>query len=101
MHLDIALRDLKEGGRLGPLTPPVKIEDQTFENAHIVVDNHRFRRCRFLKSTLWYAGGPCQFDDCEIDSETNVLLVGAAARGLELLERLRKTSDDESTPESS
>lgn len=101
MDLDLALRDLHEGVKGGPEAPAVKIEGQIFGKQDVVVDNHSFRRCTFLKSTLWFAGGPCQFTNCQIDSETTIHLTGAAARGLALWDRLRKSREGDAdwTPE--
>ena len=102
MHLDIALRDFVERGATPrPITPAIQAEDQVFENASIPIDNHCFRRCTFLKSTLWFAGGPCEFEDCQIDSETTVQLTGAAGRGHALWDRLRRPreGDRDWTPE--
>ena len=57
-------------------------DGQTFEVQRIQIDNHQFRRCKFVRCTFLYAGGPFGFRDCEIDGDTTLVPTGAAHRGV-------------------
>lgn len=89
MVLDLALRDFHENFEK-PISPRLKLEERVFEEQQVVVDNYYFVRCSLLKCHLLFAGGPCQFEDCQYDAKTMLSLTGAAARGHVLWERLRK-----------
>ena len=66
----------------------VEIQDRNFHDQHVVVDNHQFARCSFVKCVLVYSGGPCGFLDCEVDIESAASLTGAAYRGHRLWQKL-------------
>ena len=83
MILSLRLLDVLQSG--APTLPPVDVHDQTFGAIPVAVDNQHFYNCRFYGSHLWSSGGPCQFENCEIDGEITVNLTGAAARGQGLL----------------
>ena len=88
MILSLRLLDVLQSG--APTLPPVEVHDQTFGKAPVAVDNQHFYNCCFHGSHFWFSGGPCQFDNCEIDDEITVHLTGAAARGQALLSALDK-----------
>lgn len=101
MRLNLALRDLHENGKPGPIEPAVRFENQVYRDSAVLLDNSCFVDCEFYNCRLWYAGGPCDFQNCQLDSETALRLTGSAARGHALWERLRKPQPSDWTPEDS
>lgn len=60
----------------------VQAEDQVFQTKRVQIDNHQFRRCKFLACTFLHAGGPFGFDECDIDDDSTLVSTGAAHRGV-------------------
>jgi hypothetical protein len=65
-------------------------QDQLFEGVRVVIDNHQFARCSFRRCVLIFSGGPFGLFECDFDNETELVLTGAAVRGVALLRELSK-----------
>jgi hypothetical protein len=68
----------------------IEIKDQKFEVKRLVIDNHQFGHCSFVRCTLVYSGGPFGFFECEIDNESVLVATSSAWRTVCLLAELRK-----------
>jgi hypothetical protein len=68
----------------------VLMQDQAFEGVRVVIDNHQFARCSFRRCVLTFSGGPFGLSECDFDNETELVLTGAAMRGVALLRELSK-----------
>lgn len=68
----------------------IQIEDQKYDTERIVIDNHQFGRCLFVRCTFVYSGGPFGFFECEIDDETALVPTSSAWRTACLLTELHK-----------
>jgi hypothetical protein len=66
----------------------IAVENENFEGIRVVVDNHQFRHCKFVRCTLIFSGGPFGFSECEVDWDSQLALTGAAMRGLLLNQAL-------------
>ena len=69
-----------------------ELENENFENEKVAVDNRQFRHCRFVRCTLIYSGGPFGFSECEVDWDSQLVLTGAAMRGMLLKQALAQRS---------
>ena len=77
MRLHLASLDFPEKD----YTPDyIQDDGKKFEGVRLLIDNHQFRNCKFLRCTMIYSGGPFGFDECEIDGSTTLVLTGAAHR---------------------
>ena len=56
------------------------------ESQWVIVDNHSFENCKFVRCHLVYSGGPFAFHECEIGFEVSLSLSGSALRGQVLSE---------------
>lgn len=72
-----------------------ELRDQSFEGHRIVLDNGSYVRCHFRRCVLVYAGGPCKFVDCDVDSECSLLLTGAAAKGYAIWMKVNQVQQSE------
>ena len=57
------------------------MEGQTYEDKTILVDNHQYGNCVFLRCRFLYSGGPFGFHECDLEgNNTDIALTGAARR---------------------
>lgn len=62
-------------------------KNHTFTDETVVLDNHRYTGCTFIRCVLHYSGGPFHLEHCEIQ-EQMVEFHGAALWTLHLLKTL-------------
>jgi hypothetical protein len=68
----------------------IQKKDEKFEGKRLVIDNHQFVHCEFVRFTFVYSGGPFGFFDCEIDGSTALVPTGSAWRTIRLFQTLRE-----------
>ncbi len=79
MRLHLASLDFPER-EFGYVPDYIQDENRTFDTERVLIDNHQFRNCKFVRCTFVYSGGPFGFDGCEIDASTTLVLTGSAHR---------------------
>ena len=47
----------------------LRIENETFTDATLVIDGHHFTGCTFIRCLLRYSGGPFEIEHCEIQEQ--------------------------------